>query len=157
MPFIPHTDADIRSMLETIGAPDIDALFEEIPAALRPPGLPGVPPALTEMEVGRLMGDIAARDGRPLNFIGAGANDHHVPAHYGVHTKDWKLIYYYGKPLGMKGAQEPATEPDWELFDMKRDPREMKNLYRDPAHAGTVRKLKAELERLQKECGDRPA
>jgi len=80
MPFIPHTDADIRSMLQTIGAPDIDALFEEIPAALRAPGLPGVPPALTEMEVGRVMGDIAARDGRPLNFIGAGAYEHHIPA-----------------------------------------------------------------------------
>ena len=85
------------------------------------------------------------------------SNDHHVPGHYGVRTKDWKLIYYYGKPLGMKGAQEPATEPDWELFDMKKDPREMKNLYRDPAHAGTVKKLQAELDRLQKEAGDQPA
>ena len=28
-------------------------------------------------------------------------NDHHVPAHYGVRTDRWKLIYYYGKPLGM--------------------------------------------------------
>ena len=44
MPFIPHTDNDIRTMLEAIGAPDIDALFEEIPANLRAPGLPGVPP-----------------------------------------------------------------------------------------------------------------
>jgi len=85
------------------------------------------------------------------------SNDHHVPAHYGVRTKDWKLIYYYGKPLGMRGAQEPRTEPDWELFDMKRDPREMKNLYRDPAHSGTVKKLKAELGRVQKEAGDQPA
>ncbi|MCX6637396.1 MAG: sulfatase, partial [Acidobacteria bacterium] len=85
------------------------------------------------------------------------SNDHHVPGHYGVRTKDWKLIYYYGKPLGMKGAQEPNTEPDWELFDMKKDPREMKNLYRDPAHAGTVKKLQAELDRLQKEIGDQPA
>ena len=85
------------------------------------------------------------------------SNDHHVPGHYGVRTKDWKLIYYYGKPLGMKGAQEPATEPDWELFDMQKDPREMKNLYRDPAHAGTVKKLQAELDRLQKEAGDQPA
>jgi len=85
------------------------------------------------------------------------SNDHHVPGHYGVRTKDWKLIYYYGKPLGMKGAQEPATEPDWELFDMQKDPREMKNLYRDPAHAGTVKKLQAELDRLQKETGDQPA
>jgi glycine dehydrogenase subunit 1 len=80
MPFIPHTENDIRTMLEAIGAPDIDALFEEIPANLRAPGLPGVPPALNEMEVGRLMADFAARDGRPLNFIGAGAYEHHIPS-----------------------------------------------------------------------------
>jgi glycine dehydrogenase subunit 1 len=80
MPFIPHTDDDIRAMLATIGAPDIDALFEEIPAELRVHGLPGVPPALSEMEVGRHMHELAARDGRPLNFIGAGAYEHHIPA-----------------------------------------------------------------------------
>jgi len=80
MPFIPHTDNDIRRMLEAIGAPDIDALFEEIPANLRAPGLPGVPPALNEMEIGRLMADFATRDGRPLNFIGAGAYEHHIPS-----------------------------------------------------------------------------
>lgn len=80
MPFIPHTESDIRTMLEAIGAPDIDALFEEIPANLRAPGLPGVPPALNEMEVGRLLTDFATRDGRPLNFIGAGAYEHHIPS-----------------------------------------------------------------------------
>jgi glycine dehydrogenase subunit 1 len=80
MPFIPHTENDVRTMLEAIGAPDIDALFEEIPANLRAPGLPGVPPALNEMEVGRLMADFATRDGRPLNFIGAGAYEHHIPS-----------------------------------------------------------------------------
>ena len=73
MPFIPHTDADVRAMLDAIGAPDLDALFEEIPAELRAPGLPGIPPAMTEMEIGRWMTELAARDGRPLNFIGAGA------------------------------------------------------------------------------------
>ena len=80
MPFIPHTESDIRAMLAAIGAPDIDALFEEIPPNLRAPGLPGVPPALNEMEVGRLMADFATRDGRPLNFIGAGAYEHHIPS-----------------------------------------------------------------------------
>ncbi len=80
MPFIPHTDADVASMLETIGASSIDALFEEIPAALRTKSLAGIPDALTEMEVGRLMQSRAQRDGRPLNFIGAGAYEHHIPA-----------------------------------------------------------------------------
>ncbi len=35
MPFIPHTEADVKDMLGAIGAPSIDALFDEIPAALR--------------------------------------------------------------------------------------------------------------------------
>jgi glycine dehydrogenase subunit 1 len=80
MAYIPHTDEDVRSMLEAIGAPDIEALFDEIPAELMIESLKGVPPALSEMEVGRLMLDRADRDGRPLNFIGAGAYEHHIPA-----------------------------------------------------------------------------
>jgi glycine dehydrogenase subunit 1 len=80
MPFIPHTEADVREMLAAIGAPSIDALFEEIPAALRTRELSGIPDALTEMEVGRLMRSRAQLDGTPLNFIGAGAYEHHIPA-----------------------------------------------------------------------------
>ncbi len=84
------------------------------------------------------------------------SNDHHVPAHYGVRTHQHKLIYYYGKPLGMKGAFDPPTKPEWELFDLKKDPREMKNVYADPAYAAVVKTLKAELGRLQKQYGDEP-
>jgi glycine dehydrogenase subunit 1 len=80
MPFIPHTENDVREMLDAIGAPGIDALFEEIPAALRIKSLAGIPEAMTEMEVGRLMQQRATRDGRPLNFLGAGAYEHHIPA-----------------------------------------------------------------------------
>jgi glycine dehydrogenase subunit 1 len=80
MPFIPHTDSDVTAMLSTIGASSIDALFEEIPAALRIKSLAGIPEAMTEMEVGRLMHSRAQQDGRPLNFIGAGAYEHHIPA-----------------------------------------------------------------------------
>jgi len=80
MPFIPHTEADVAEMLATIGAGSIDALFDEIPAALRIKSLAGIPDALTEMQVGRLMQSRAQRDGRPINFIGAGAYEHHIPA-----------------------------------------------------------------------------
>jgi glycine dehydrogenase subunit 1 len=79
MAFIPHTADDIARMLELIGVQSIDDLFDEIPAELRAGAL-GVPPALSEMEVGRLLGERAASDGRPLNFIGAGAYEHHIPA-----------------------------------------------------------------------------
>ena len=80
MSFIPHTADDVRDMLAAIGAPGIDALFDEIPAELRSRGLDGIPPAASEMQIGRLMSARAAQDGRPLNFIGAGAYEHHVPA-----------------------------------------------------------------------------
>src|SRR5579859_4349343 len=79
MAFIPHTPDDIALMLEVIGVKSIDELFDEIPGELRA-GVLGVPPALSEMEIGRLLTDRAASDGRPLNFIGAGAYEHHIPA-----------------------------------------------------------------------------
>jgi glycine dehydrogenase subunit 1 len=80
MPFIPHTENDVKEMLAAIGAPSIDALFEEIPAALRIKSLDAIPEGLTEMEIGRLMQSRAQLDGRPLNFLGAGAYEHHIPA-----------------------------------------------------------------------------
>lgn len=80
--------------------------------------------------------------------------DHGVPAHYGVRTNRYTLIYYYGQPLGMKGALNKPTEPEWELFDRQRDPEQMRNVHADPAYAQVVRELTAELERLRKELGD---
>ncbi len=80
MPFIPHTDADTRAMLAAIGADSIEALFDEIPPALRVGELAGVPPGLNEMQVMQLMQARAREDGRPLCFIGAGAYEHHIPA-----------------------------------------------------------------------------
>ncbi|MEW6353684.1 MAG: aminomethyl-transferring glycine dehydrogenase subunit GcvPA [Pseudomonadota bacterium] len=80
MPFIPHTEDDIKAMLAAVGARDINELFDEIPAALRSGKLTQVPPRAAEMEVTRLMSERAAQDGRPLCFIGAGAYEHHIPA-----------------------------------------------------------------------------
>jgi len=80
MPFIPHTEADIAAMLKSIGVGKIDDLFDEIPQALRAGELKGVPEALSEMEVTRLMQERADTDGRYLNFLGAGAYEHHIPA-----------------------------------------------------------------------------
>jgi glycine dehydrogenase subunit 1 len=80
MPFIPHTETDIREMLDAIGASDIDQLFDEIPASLRMNELSGVPAGMTEQEISRLMHERADSDGRPLCFTGAGAYDHHIPA-----------------------------------------------------------------------------
>src|SRR5271156_2030498 len=79
MAFIPHTPDDVARMLEVIGVPSIEALFDEIPKDLRA-GVLSLPPPMSEMEVGRLLTERAALDGRPVNFIGAGAYEHHIPA-----------------------------------------------------------------------------
>src|SRR6185437_1560403 len=80
MAFIPHTREDVEAMLAAIGVDSIEQLFDEIPANLRLSALAGVPEALSEMEIGRLMAERARLDGRPLCFIGAGAYEHHIPA-----------------------------------------------------------------------------
>lgn len=80
MPFIPHTEEDIKAMLASIGAGSVEDLFDEIPAALKSGKLTNVPDALSEMAVTRLMLERAEQDGRYLNFIGAGAYEHHIPA-----------------------------------------------------------------------------
>ena len=80
MPFIPHTDADVKAMLKSIGVNAIDDLFDEIPEKLRAGKLTQVPEGLSEMDIGRLMQTRANQDGAYLNFIGAGAYEHHIPA-----------------------------------------------------------------------------
>jgi glycine dehydrogenase subunit 1 len=80
MPFIPHSEADVCAMLKAIGVARIEDLFDEIPQALKIDALANVPPGLSEMDVTRLMKERAAVDGTPLNFAGAGAYEHHIPA-----------------------------------------------------------------------------
>src|SRR5437764_404469 len=54
---------------------------------------------------------------------------HHVHPHYGVRTDRYKLIHFY-------------DIDDWELFDLEKDPHELKSAYKDPAYSSTVPALK---------------
>ena len=67
--------------------------------------------------------------------------DHNTAAHYGVRTLTHKLIYYWKKD-------------QWELYDLVRDPHELRNIYEDPAQKRTIAKLKKELARLKTELQD---
>ena len=80
MPFIPHTDDDVKTMLDAIGANSIEELFAEIPAELRSEGLDSIPDGVNEMDISRLMRERADQDSRSLCFAGAGAYEHHIPA-----------------------------------------------------------------------------
>jgi glycine dehydrogenase subunit 1 len=80
MPFIPHTEDDVRAMLAAIGVARIEDLFDEIPASLKVDSLPGVPGALNEQAITRLMQARAGQDATSLCFAGGGAYEHHIPA-----------------------------------------------------------------------------
>lgn len=80
MPFIPHTEDDVRRMLDTIGVQSIDELFDEIPSILRCEALKHVPAGLTEMDMLRKLSERAEMDEGALCFLGAGAYEHHIPS-----------------------------------------------------------------------------
>ncbi len=79
---------------------------------------------------------------------------HDVPAHYGVRTKEFKLIFFYGLPLDAPGARQADTTPGWELYDLRSDPGELRNVYGEEAYRQVAEDLKAELLRLKAELGD---
>nr|WP_295661518.1 aminomethyl-transferring glycine dehydrogenase subunit GcvPA [Polymorphobacter sp.] len=84
MRYLPHTEADRRDMLRVIGAPDVDALFADVPAAARLDApIAGLSLHMPEMQVERHLGAMAAKNmtasGGPF-FLGCGAYKHHVPA-----------------------------------------------------------------------------
>ncbi len=80
MPFIPHTEQDTKEMLECIGAPDLQTLFDEIPHELLHQENAKIPSGLNEMTMLDLAQQYANRNQNDVCFIGAGAYDHHCPA-----------------------------------------------------------------------------
>ncbi len=83
MRYLPLTPDDRSQMLAVIGAPDIDALFVDVPAEARLPGPVDLPPVQGELEVERHLSHLARRNrtaGEGPFFCGAGAYRHQVPA-----------------------------------------------------------------------------
>jgi arylsulfatase A-like enzyme len=62
---------------------------------------------------------------------------HSVKRHYGISTERYKLIHFY------------YDIDEWELYDLKSDPQEMKNVYNDPAYASVKDDLHKRLEKLR--------
>ncbi len=69
-------------------------------------------------------------------------NAYGVTPHYGIRTKQYKLIRFYG-PID-----------SWELYDLKKDPGEMKNIYADPAYGRVTETLKRKLKELRMKYKD---
>ena len=69
---------------------------------------------------------------------------HMVKAHYGIVTKEFKLVHFY------------YDVDEWELYDRLRDPQEMNNVYSDPAYADVVKELHLKLDDLRVQYKDSP-
>ncbi len=86
------------------------------------------------------------------------AHRHANPAHFGIRTKEHKLIFYYGKYwVDTDNADSEwnkdswgndftfHTPPAWELYDLTKDPKELNNVYEDPAYAEVKELMKQKL------------
>ena len=68
--------------------------------------------------------------------------EHSVKRHHGIRTSDCKLIHFYN------------DIDQWEMYDMKADPQEMRNVYDDPAYADKRAQMHRILEQVQQEYED---
>ena len=81
-PYVPNTDSDRRSMLDTIGVDSVAELFDDIPENYLNSDL-DIPSARDELELGRYARELAAMNRVPGDyacFLGAGSYRHHIPA-----------------------------------------------------------------------------
>jgi len=83
VPYLPNTPQDREAMLKSIGVSSLEDLLADIPEAVRLKRALSLPPALSEMELVKLMNELAEsnRDTcHTVSFLGAGSYDHYIPA-----------------------------------------------------------------------------
>jgi len=114
MAFVPLTETERDSMLETLGVPSTDALFAVIPESVRFPEI-DIGPALTEMEVTAQVEALASRNrpayGTPF-FLGAGAYRHFIPAAIGalMSRSEFSTSYTPYQPEVSQGTLQMSFE-----------------------------------------------
>lgn len=67
-----------------------------------------------------------------------------VPAHFGIRSDRYKLIFFYG--TDQRGSDKGRTPPSWEFYDLKEDPGEMRNVYNNPEYHKIIEKMRIQLK-----------
>ena len=80
MQFFPHTDDDIRHMLDVVGLPSLDSLFTDIPDEVVLKGEYDLPSAMSEKEVRDFFCSLGKKNRTFECFAGAGCYDHYTPS-----------------------------------------------------------------------------
>ena len=80
LPYLPHTESDIRAMLDRIGVQKLEDLYSDVPSEFLKKGAYALPDALSEQEIRDYFASLEAMNARLKVFVGAGAYDHYTPA-----------------------------------------------------------------------------
>jgi len=78
--YFPHTEADLKAMLATVGVDSLDALYADIPEHLRFRGDYQLPSEMSELEVRQLFEQLGTQNRQLTCFAGAGVYDHYTPS-----------------------------------------------------------------------------
>ncbi len=123
-PYIPMTEDDRNEMLQRIGVSSFEELIREIPVEARFKGKLNLPEPLSELEVRKLLQEIADQNGRLTVFAGGGAYDHYVPSIV-FHIMSYPQFYTAYTPYqaevsqGTLQAMYEYQSLICELFDME--------------------------------------
>ena len=78
--YFPHTDDDLKAMLEKVGVDSVDALYAQIPERIRFLGDYKLPSEMSEMEVRQLFEKLGSMNQQLTCFAGMGVYDHYTPS-----------------------------------------------------------------------------
>jgi len=80
VPYLPHTEADIKAMLEKVGLKGLEDLYSDVPQEFLHRGAYELPQALSEQELRDWLQQLDAQNARLKVFVGQGAYDHYTPS-----------------------------------------------------------------------------
>jgi glycine dehydrogenase subunit 1 len=119
--YIPHTDDDVKQMLDVIGKPSVESLFAHIPARLRAARPLDIEP-LDENALLKHLGELGGRnkpavgatyrDGAALSFLGAGLTPHSIPSAVDMllQRSEWYTSYTPYQPEISQGTLQAIFE-----------------------------------------------
>jgi glycine dehydrogenase subunit 1 len=111
--FLPTSDRERQEMLAAIGVSSVDELFAAVPAAVR--GAPDLPAPLSEIEIRRFLGGLAARNSNAREtafFLGGGLYHHYVSAiaDQMLYRAEWLTSYTPYQPEVSQGTLQSIFE-----------------------------------------------
>lgn len=121
----------IRGMVQNI---DYASTFVEIAGGQAPAGLHG-------QSFVALLSGTTPKDWRRSLYYHYYDNDHGVPRHNGVRTERYTLAHFY-------------RTNEWELFDLREDPKQLRSVYGRPGYESITRQLQSQLEQFKRRFQD---